>query len=295
MHKETALKLMKEVREQFDKHKVKIWLNYGTLLGAVRDKGFIEWDDDVDMSAWYKDIDKIESIGKELYKKDYDVMLTNDTLRLRKEDVAIDVYLYQLFRESGLATKTNCRVKSKLGRIIHYLILEGVLIRYNTPKKSTKEEIIRQINKLVPKWLYKPAYALLLLCGDKYYRKAVPAECLMISSEIDFYGETFNIPTFTEKYLDWLYSSTWKNKTIDKWHQNFIKELEKTKQPYPKLHIQCPKCGKNYAINTYQQNNQKRTREIDLKCKNCNHSWKEKVFVVWTINNLKYNPFKVYT
>jgi len=295
MNKKQAFKNMKEVKEMFDNYNVKIWLNYGTLLGAVRDKGFIEWDDDVDMSAWYKDIDKIESIGKELYKKGYDVVLTNDTLRLKKNDVDIDVYLYQFFGGNcSLATKTNSRVKSLPGRIIHYLILEGILTRYSSPKKEIKQRIIRRINMIMPRWLYKTAYYLLLKCGDKYYRKPVPAEYLLLPSYIDFYGEKFKVPAVTEKYLDWLYGSTWRNKPIDKWHQNFIDEIEETKQAYPKLHVQCPKCGKSFGINTYQNNNN-RTRTIRVKCDSCNHSWKEKVFVVWTINNLKYNPFKVYT
>lgn len=37
-----------------------MWLDYGTLLGAVRDKDFIEYDADLDVSTFIGDADKVE-------------------------------------------------------------------------------------------------------------------------------------------------------------------------------------------------------------------------------------------
>lgn len=46
-----ALKDLKDVMAVFAKFKVRAFLSYGAVLGAVREKDFIAWDDDIDIDV----------------------------------------------------------------------------------------------------------------------------------------------------------------------------------------------------------------------------------------------------
>lgn len=56
--------ILNELKRLCDKHGLKYYLTAGTLLGAVRHKGFIPWDDDIDIVMPRKDYNKLAKIAK---------------------------------------------------------------------------------------------------------------------------------------------------------------------------------------------------------------------------------------
>lgn len=59
------LEMLAKFKEVCDKYGLTFWLESGTLIGAVRHKGYIPWDDDIDVCMMRKDYDKLVSIAQE--------------------------------------------------------------------------------------------------------------------------------------------------------------------------------------------------------------------------------------
>lgn len=68
------LEVLKVIEEICAKHGLRYFAEWGTLLGAVRHKGFIPWDDDIDITLLRDDYEKFLVIAKEELPKDYKLL-----------------------------------------------------------------------------------------------------------------------------------------------------------------------------------------------------------------------------
>lgn len=67
--------LMMRVDAFFKKHNLLYWATCGTLLGAVRHKGLIPWDDDLDIAMMAQDTVKLLSLKEELHAVGLDICM----------------------------------------------------------------------------------------------------------------------------------------------------------------------------------------------------------------------------
>jgi phosphorylcholine metabolism protein LicD len=65
------LDLLQRFLEACEKHGLKCYADAGTLLGTVRDKGFIPWDDDIDLVMFRDDYDKMVEIAPTEFEEPY--------------------------------------------------------------------------------------------------------------------------------------------------------------------------------------------------------------------------------
>lgn len=66
-----TFEILKEVVRICDKHNLTYYLDYGTLLGAVRHKGFIPWDNDIDIEMPIDDYRKFLKIAPKEISRDF--------------------------------------------------------------------------------------------------------------------------------------------------------------------------------------------------------------------------------
>jgi len=65
--------ILKEVDTIAKKHNIKYYIGQGTLLGAVKYKKFIPWDDDIDLLISYKELVKLIKVFSEEADKKYKI------------------------------------------------------------------------------------------------------------------------------------------------------------------------------------------------------------------------------
>lgn len=86
-----ALKLLNEITDILDEHHVKYWLDFGTLLGVVREKRILPWDDDIDISIFEEDekvmLEKVLPAIKKARYRAYTRRLKEDVGPLKEGDI----------------------------------------------------------------------------------------------------------------------------------------------------------------------------------------------------------------
>lgn len=155
------LDIAQEVKRICEKYNIKYFIIWGTLLGAVRHKGFIPWDDDFDIGFFREDYKRFCEVAKKEIKSPYFVQdaLSDSQFfigytRIRhskstawilensnpnyNNGVYIDVYVFDVL------------VKTKFIRKIQFNFIRQLVnmaVNYNRAPKTVCEKIY---NRLVP-------------------------------------------------------------------------------------------------------------------------------------------------
>lgn len=155
--------MLKDVDKVCRENNIDYWLTAGTLLGAIRHKGFIPWDDDIDISMMRKDYNKFMEIGKDKLNHKYFIQSIysdensenqfmkvrdrNSILRMNKREkghtgIFIDIFPMDSFTKND----SKIFIKNKLMRKIKFHWMKYAKIK-SPFLKNIKGNVVKIIAK----------------------------------------------------------------------------------------------------------------------------------------------------
>ena len=225
---ENAIESLLQIKEILDRHEVEFWLIDGTLLGAIREGGLIQWDRDVDLGTWYENQTKIASLYYEFLEKGFMLNFTGEEINIH--NIKKDIYFggIDLFhlddkkairystgnpREFCLLNGKPCRIKSQyyFRVLIKHIIwlLKDNDINFDFPKVRLKKTI-----NLIPSKLRIKLISLIRITSEKLgikFRKLVfPSNYFKKLKPLLLYKKEFMVPVESEKYLESRYGKNWR-------------------------------------------------------------------------------------
>lgn len=249
-HKIIQIAILKDIDAFCREYSINYFLAFGTLIGAVRHKGFIPWDDDIDIAMPRPDYDKfillfndkvqnLKVIAPEIdlnyyapYANVYDtrtVLEEKGTSHLGLElgvkidifpidGVPANIYIYDIvsyimrFYNYILYIKRRCNNESFAFKV-KKIICSPFSYRF----------IQKRIIKLATRFSYEKSDYVDHFVYSAYHGKRFKKEALISFVPLEFEKEKYFCPTGYDEYLRTIYGDYMKLPTVEKQipHHNF--------------------------------------------------------------------------
>ncbi len=188
------------------KYGIEYWLDYGTLLGAVRHKGFIPWDDDMDVCMLRENYVKLveiirpdlEKYGIEVEESVGSINTIGISYKHKETGVWLDVFPYD--------TYDSCKNEFE-ARIDYISKLQKNRRKLN---KSLKRDQ-KSLSKIRAQCVKNETPVVTTLCNvgveTNFSFDIHNIDCLFPLSTIEFEGELFSCPKMPSVYLEDIFGS----------------------------------------------------------------------------------------
>ena len=189
--------LLRIVCQILEKNNITYWIDYGTLLGAIRHKGFIPWDDDLDICVLREQYSMAREI---LYKeltayKIFDIYINepNDKrigICIWKAGCILDVFPMDNVDSSTVTDKAELKKRSRKYEIWYKSKCDSKSIE---ELRKMKYEMIGKPNIENPYWYHNPEFA----CDQTVFENSI----IFPLKKVFFEGYEFYAPNDVDAYL----------------------------------------------------------------------------------------------
>lgn len=209
------LKVLKRLKEVCEENNIRYWLAGGTLLGAIRHKGYIPWDDDIDV---WVDVHHLKKLSNAL-KDDEDfsfITFVDDVDYYDEGSLMVDNHSIldtnhfpmQITTGVSIDVFPLCAMPSDKTEQIQYIEIIRELDNDRWNKLYDKKLCREATNKLVS-FMQKYSFEECEKCGfvlTRYFMRDIHDTIFFSKTvEVEFEGEKFAAPAGYDEYLKALY------------------------------------------------------------------------------------------
>ena len=190
-----------------NKIKIRYWVCHGTLLGIIRDKNLMPWDNDIDLGLWKKNLKK-NLILKCFQEKKFQIkkkFFDNDNIitfkRFGGRDV--DLNIYELTHDKKYAFQRHYAHSNIVMKLIYVLSISGSY-------KGKHNQIINKFKFSKNLFIKLKKF---LIKNNLFYKQAgfkTSAKLFNNIKKYQFNGLILNVPSNYKEYFFQIYGPSWR-------------------------------------------------------------------------------------
>jgi len=212
-------KILLDIKEILDSQEIRFWLWFGTFLGVYKDGGLIPWDDDIDLAAYYEDIEKIVSCEDMFVNKGFEMAMDywrgEKRLMLYRNGEHTDFVPFRLSTIPFFTWRRSeayMQLMTEIKKLLATPMFKGC--SFNLVASSPPWLIFHEKNTFVCDLLdagikiRSLQFAPVGVRHQGYY--LVDIDAFETPNYIEFLGQSWRIPSNPERWLDYIYSPRWR-------------------------------------------------------------------------------------